>query len=171
MNGESLRAMLQRHEGYRKTAYKCPAGHLTIGIGHNIDANPLPENIQKHLGLYGYITDRMIERLFQGDIETATEACKRLYPELYSFSVDRRNALIDFVFNVGEATAREFVNTNKAINDERWQDAANGIRKSAYYRQVGKRGEEIARMIEGDEADDKVVANDDPYPLENVGAI
>jgi hypothetical protein len=75
------------------------------------------------------------------------------------------------VFNVGEATAREFVNTNKAINDERWQDAANGIRKSAYYRQVGKRGEEIARMIEGDEADDKVVANDDPYPLENVGAI
>ena len=148
---ENLRAMLVRHEGYRKIPYRCPAGHMTIGIGHNYDANPLPGDIRQHLNVYGYITGNMVERLFQMDIEAAGEGCRRLYKDFYDFTEDRRMALIDFVFNVGETTAVTFVQTNRAINEGRWKDAANGLRKSKYYKQVGKRGEEIARMLEGDE--------------------
>lgn len=28
------------HEGIRYMPYKCPTGHLTIGVGHNIEARP-----------------------------------------------------------------------------------------------------------------------------------
>lgn len=174
MLNENLRAMLIRHEGYRKTPYRCPSGYRTIGIGHNYDANPLPDDMQKHLNLYGFITERMIERLYQADVEIAGEACRELYPDFYAFTEDRRQALIDFVFNVGEFKAKTFVSTNRAINEQRWQDAANGLRKSLYYRQVGKRGEEIARMLEGDEPQQekqKVEIAQDDYPLNSMGAI
>ena len=38
---------LMRHEGAKRApdgshvAYRCPAGALTIGYGHNLDANPI----------------------------------------------------------------------------------------------------------------------------------
>ena len=41
-------AQLMRHEGAKRApdgthvAYRCPAGALTIGYGHNLDALPLP---------------------------------------------------------------------------------------------------------------------------------
>jgi lysozyme len=145
---ENLRAMLIRHEGYKKIAYICSGGYLTIGIGHNCDANPLPEDINQQMVLYGFITEGMIERLLEEDVEVAEKGCLKLYPDFDEFTQDRQDALTDFLFNVGLGSAKTFKNTNKAINEGRWEDAANGLRASAYAKQVGKRSVEIARMIE-----------------------
>lgn len=143
-----IREMLIRHEGYKKQVYFCPANHRTIGVGWNIDANPLPRDIAAFLHLHGFITDEMVDRLLDLSIEAATNNCRDIYKDFDQFSENRRNALIDFMFNIGAGTALKFKVTNKAIKDKRWWDAANGIRNSAYYKQVGARGEEIAHLIE-----------------------
>jgi lysozyme len=166
---ENLRTMLIRHEGYEFVPYKCPAGYRTIGVGHNYDANPLPKDMQKYLDLYACITAKMVERLLEADCHIAEEACKRLYPCFDEFIQERQDALVDFLFNVGEGTAKTFKQTNKAINEGRWGDAAKGIRASAYYKQVGKRGEEIARMLEGTNQVEVVVVEEDQ--VGRVGAI
>lgn len=143
----SLREMLERHEGRRKRVYKCTAGKNTIGVGHNIDAKGLPDDIDAFLEANGYITDEMIDRLYEMDISDAITDAIRLYPALKSFSEPRIFALIDFVFNVGYKTASTFKNTNKAINEERWDDAADGLLASKYARQVGRRARDVAEML------------------------
>lgn len=143
----SLREMLERHEGRKNRIYKCTAGKDTIGVGHNIDAKGLPPDIEDFLEDNGYITDEMIDRLLDDDIEDAISDCKRLYPNLEDFGDVRMNALIDFVFNVGYGTAKKFVNTNRAINDEDWERAGDMLEQSKWYRQVKGRAKEIVQML------------------------
>lgn len=142
-----LKKLLTKHEGKFDTVYKCPAGKHTIGVGHNVDANGLPENIQTYLDENGYITDEMIDFLLEMDIAIAADDCRDLYPSFDSFTDNRQMALIDFLFNVGRSTASTFKNTNRAINEERWDDAANNFEKSLWYKQVKNRAKEIVGMI------------------------
>lgn len=143
----SLKALLERHEGRKKKPYRCTAGKKTIGIGHNIDAKGLPEDIEAFLDEYGYITDEMIDILFDMDVEDTISDCVRLYPDFHTLSDNRMNALIDFVFNVGYKAASTFKNTNIAIRNEMWDVAADGLLASKYAQQVGKRADEIAEML------------------------
>jgi len=153
-----IREMLVRHEGYRVKPYKCTQGFRTIGIGYNFDVNPLPMDIKEYLGANGRITDEMVDRLFTKSLSDAVGACIRQYPGFATFSENRRLALVDFMFNLGPGRVRKFVNTNRAINSGRWADAAEGIRKSLYWKQLGgdppgtddgkiERPEEIYKMI------------------------
>lgn len=157
---EFLFQMLCRHEGYRLRPYKCTSGKWTIGIGFNFSDNPLPEHIQKYLDENGVITDEMVMELYEISVNQALRDCHRLYPQFDSFSERRRAALVDFVFNLGFNRASKFVNTNKAINEQRWWAAAYGIKHSLYWKQLGgdpegtddgklERPEEIYEMILG----------------------
>jgi lysozyme len=143
----TLKQLLTKHEGRKNKPYKDTKGLATIGIGHNIDAKGLPYDIDAFLEANGYITDEMIDRLYDEDVRDATFDCKRLYPGFNNLTESRQNALIDFVFNVGYKTAYTFKNTNKAINEERWDDAADGLLASKYARQVGKRARDVAEML------------------------
>lgn len=142
-----LKEMLIRHEGKSLKPYRCTAGKLTIGIGHNIDAKGLPHDIKAYLDAHGEITDNMIDGLFVSDISSALTDCHRLYPAFSSFSEARQCALIDFMFNVGPGTAAKFKNTTKAINTGDWERAAQGFEHSLWYVQVGSRAPEIVKMI------------------------
>lgn len=153
-----IRAMLERHEGKKYTPYRCTQGFRTIGIGYNFDANPLPKDIKDYLRANGRITDEMIDRLFTLSLSDAVGGCIKQYPNFALFSENRRLALVDFMFNLGPGRVAKFKNTNQAINSGRWADAAEGIRKSLYWKQLGgdpegtddgrlERPEEIYQMI------------------------
>lgn len=142
-----LREMLIRHEGKSNSVYLCPAKKRTIGIGHNIDARGLPKPIQAYLDEHGYITDQMVDSLFAADIMDAMSACIKLYPAFNTFTEARKIALIDFLFNVGAGTAEKFVDTRKAINAGQWSLAAEHLKDSKWYKQVGSRGPEIVKMV------------------------
>lgn len=153
-----IRELITRHEGKFNKEYLCPAGKRTIGIGHNLEAHPLPEFMQKYLDEHGEITDEMINSLFAGDVMEAIGGCMKLYPQFNLFSEARRLALVDFLFNVGLTTAKTFINTNKDINAGNWKSAAERLRGSLYWRQLGgdppgtddgklERPEEIYKMI------------------------
>lgn len=142
-----LRDMIKRHEGYHGKPYVCGGGHSTIGWGHNMDDEPLPPHMREYLDAHGQITEAMAEELLTKDIKDATDDCTVLYPDFNQFSPSRKNALIDFLFNVGIKTAMTFKATNLAINEERWNDAANQILKSKYARQVGARAKEVASLL------------------------
>jgi lysozyme len=143
----TLKELLIKHEGKRYKVYKCTAGKATIGIGHNIDARGLPSDIRAYLTQYGKITDGMIDILYEADVNGAIEDCIKLYKEFKDFTQNRKKALIDFLFNVGLSKALLFKRANLAINEGRWQDAANEMKDSLWYHQVGDRGDDIVDMI------------------------
>ena len=153
-----IRAMLERHEGKRYVPYRCTQGFRTIGIGYNFDVNPLPKDIRDYLSRNGRITDEMVDRLFTKSLSDAVGACIVQYPGFATFSEARRLALVDFMFNLGPGRVKKFVNTNAAINRGDWAAAAEGIKKSLYWKQLGgdppgtddgrlERPEEIYQMI------------------------
>lgn len=144
----TLKELLIKHEGKKATPYKCPAGAKTIGVGWNMDANPLPKRIREHLTQYGFITESMIDELLNISIERAEGDCIRLFSEFETFSENRRMALTDFVFQLGLTRASKFIHAIAAINTGRWEDAANHMRQSAWARQVPKRAATVTEMIE-----------------------
>lgn len=143
----TLKELLIKHEGKRYKVYKCPAGKATIGIGHNIDAKGLPDDIRAYLTQYGKITDAMIDILYEADVNNAIEDCLKLYKGFQDFTKNRKKALIDFLFNVGLSKALLFKKANLAINEARWQDAGLEMKDSLWYQQVGDRADEIIELL------------------------
>jgi lysozyme len=144
---QELRQFIIKHEGYRRKPYLCPAGKNTIGVGWNMDANPLPRDIKAYLDDHGEITDTMVYRLLDLSLDTAIENCLKLYNHFKEFPEKIQMCLVDLMFNMGLGKMKKFVNTNRFIEDKDWKLAANGLKNSLWYKQVGVRAREIVKII------------------------
>ncbi|MDD4308542.1 MAG: glycoside hydrolase family protein [Thermoplasmata archaeon] len=147
MNNYRLKEMLRQHEGLRLKRYRCTAGHWTIGYGWNLDAHALPGEMASYERVNQRITKEMAEELLEISANAAIRDAQEIYPALNTYSEARQCALADFVFNVGAGTALKFKNTNKAIYEGRWNDAARGFENSLWFKQVGGRAVKIVQMI------------------------
>lgn len=136
-----------QNEGIRNKVYLDSRGFRTLGIGWNIDAHPLPPDIDKYLKENGRILDEHIDRLWAISIGRAIADCRKLFPNYELFSPNRKIAITDFVFQVGITTARTFKNTIKAINEGRWQEAADRMMKSRWFSQVPNRAKRVTDLI------------------------
>ena len=138
---------IERHEGRRIRPYRCPAGAMTIGVGWNMDANDLPDDIARFLVANKYITDDMIDRLLEISVRQAVADCRVLFPGWDAMEPARKMALTDFVFQLGFRRARGFRHAIAAINTNRWEDAAREMLDSAWASQTPKRAAEITEII------------------------
>ncbi len=139
--------LLRQHEGLRLTPYRCTAGALTIGYGHNIDANGLPAAIKANLDRDGAITQADAEALLLAGIQRAEVDCRRLFPRFEGFSDARKAALIDWLFNLGKTRAMTFRQSIHLMNRGLWEDAADEMLRSLWAKQVGQRAVTITDMI------------------------
>jgi lysozyme len=145
MNTEQF---IEKHEGRKLKPYKCPAGANTIGVGWNMDANPLPGAIGRYLKENGRITNEMADQLLSISIKVAASDCEDLFPGFDTFTDNRKIALIDFLFQLGKSRALKFVHAVAAINTGRWDNAATEMRNSAWAAQVPNRAKEVTGLIE-----------------------
>ena len=136
-------------------AYKDSKGIFTIGHGFNLEEPANAELFKKVTGFAAeeaikgkQITVEQQEALLGHTTDVAEADVKKLVPSFDKLKPEQQDALTNFVFNVGLTTALKFKNTFAAINRGDGKAAANGIRNSAYYRQVGARAERVAKVIE-----------------------
>ena len=137
------------------TAYKDSKGIHTIGHGFNLQDSTNAEVFQKVVGFSvdeamkgKAITKEHQEKLLEHTVAQADRDVRKLVPDFEKLTPEQQDALTNFVFNVGLTTALKFKNTFAAIRRGDGKAAAHGIRNSAYYKQVGARGERIAQAIE-----------------------
>jgi lysozyme len=93
---EKLKALLIYHEGLRLTPYHCSAGKLTIGVGHNLEANPIAG-----ISAGSVITKARAMEILDADIQDVVENLDRFLPWSKSLDEVRRAVLIDMAFNMG----------------------------------------------------------------------
>lgn len=124
---------LKRHEGLRKFPYKCSAGRTTIGYGRNLD----------DVG----ISRCEATLLMLEDIDRATQGVTSIFLDFPSFSVNRRNALINMTFNLGINRFCLFKKMIHAIKKGDWKEASRQAEDSKWRGQVGRRAEEIIKLI------------------------
>lgn len=97
----ALRRQLTRHEGLRRRPYRCPAGHLTIGIGWNIDAHPLPPDIAARVAYGEALTDAEVDRLFDISVQRVLDELPCAWAPFIRLDSVRQRALVDMAFNMG----------------------------------------------------------------------
>lgn len=137
------------HEGCILTPYICPAGYLTIGVGHNLDTNPLTIEEKKVCG-YDYmkgITKNAAFYLLRNDLERCEKGCIRNIPFYKNLDAERKYALLDMNFNMGIRALLGFKKMLAAMGIGNWKEAANECLNSKYARQTGKRAKRIAETI------------------------
>jgi len=128
--------MIKRHEGYREKPYRCTAGKLTIGWGHNLDDR----------GISIAVADLMLNE----DICVAYKDLRQIfsYEFIAGISKKRYIALMDMMFQLGYGTFTEFKKMIAAIKDGDWILASAEAMDSLWYNQCPVRAAEIVRMLQ-----------------------
>jgi lysozyme len=133
MNLDALKKQLSKHEGLRLKPYKDTKGHLTIGVGRNLDA----------LGIS--LEEAML--LLENDIEWVLDDLDSNLSWWRTQSEDRQLAMADMCFNLGIKGLLTFKNTLRYWQRGEYDKAADGILDSLYAKQVGQRAKTIAEMV------------------------
>ena len=123
---------LKLHEGFRKYPYEDTEGYLTIGYGHNLDANGLPKDICEEL------LKRKID-------ETKTKLEK--YSWFNKLNDVRKKVLVDMGVNMGIGGLMTFKKMIKAIKKDNFEKAADEMLDSRWSNQVGSRANRLAKMM------------------------
>ena len=139
---EQAREMLELDEGNTEYPIDCktgkkveaPLGRVTIGIGHNLQDNPLSEEV--------------ILFLFYIDLKHAYQTAQSLVPGLLELERNRRLAIVNMAFNLGYHRLKGFESMLEAVNDGRWEHAAHHARNSHWFVQVGDRAKRVVLMLE-----------------------
>lgn len=141
---------LMLNEGCRNKAYYCPAGKLTIGIGRNLDDNPLTEEEIAYIGHNcrgKCITNEQAAYLCRNNIAQVKAQLDKELPWWRDLNIDRQFVMIDLCFNLGKNTLLTFKKTLDSIATGYYERAAKQLLQSKYATQVGIRAKRNAYAL------------------------
>lgn len=136
------------HEGMMLKPYYCPRGKLTIGVGRNLEDNPLTIDEKKALGDYMHgITENGAKMLLRNDIIHCYGALKKMVSGYEELDSDRQYALLDMCFQLGIKGLKKFHYMLVAVEKKNFVMAAYECLNSQYAKQTPARAKRIARAI------------------------
>ena len=137
MNAEGL---IQFEEGRKTLAYVDSLGFWSNGIGHKYTDK---------LSHEGEVwDDQKVDGTFMTDYGDAYRGVVAALPWFAGLDEIRQAYVISMAFQMGIDGLMQFQHTLQAMRDQRWNDAAGGIRASLWHRQTFLRAERCARAIE-----------------------
>lgn len=142
-------SQLQRHEGCIKdkdglhVSYQCPAGKLTIGYGHNLDACPI-DGINSH----SHLEEIEALRILQHDVEQIHAQVLEKLPFSKDLDYIRYAVLINMAFNLGINGLCGFKTSLAFVEKGDYAEAAKHMLHSKWAHQVGKRARELAEQMQ-----------------------
>lgn len=141
MDTNKLIQELRRDEGVKYSVYKDTKGIPTVGVGHNLQASPLPSGWKYPL------TDAQVDALLTKDLEVVFKALEKNWPWYKNLSDARQRVLANMCFNMGEGVLGTFKNTLKLIQTGKYSEAADAMLKSLWAKQVQGRAVRLAQMM------------------------
>jgi lysozyme len=132
---------LVRDEGFRSNPYVDTRGHNTVGIGHNLDANPLPNETYP-------LTVQRAKEILADDVARITGKLIAALPWADSLPEPRKGVLQNMSFNMGVNGLLEFKNTLHKIQMTDYAGAAIAMTQSAWYSQVGDRAKRLVQQMQ-----------------------
>jgi len=156
----SLKDQLILHEGIKLKPYKCPANKWTIGVGRNLeDVGLSPEEQDRILGRRGLSRSQVINILKERGI-TKDEALYMLDNDIAGCIKDveqffwfkyldpvRQKVIVDMRFNLGLAGLKKFRKMIGHLEVGAYFDAADEMKDSKWYWEVGNRSRRLVKMM------------------------
>jgi lysozyme len=134
MNDENLKrliAELRRDEGVRYSVYKDTKGIDTVGVGHNLQAKPLPA------GWKCPLNDTQVDSLLDDDLEDVFHDLDRNLPWWTDLNDVRQRVMANLCFNMGITRLLGFVKALTAARQGKYDTSADELLNSAWASQVG----------------------------------
>lgn len=135
-------AELRRDEGVKYWPYRDSVGVQTTGVGHNLQAKPLPSN-------WAYpLTLAQVTQLLEEDIADTFANLDRNLPWWRQMDEVRQRVIANMCFNLGIGKLLGFHNTLFAMQRGSYAVAAAGMRSSDWFHQVGDRALRLCQAME-----------------------
>lgn len=113
---------------------------------------PYPDSLDKLTIGYGHLIEKGIpadvaNMLFMCDLADALDDVRHNFSCYDQLSRPRQLVLIGLAFNLGRGRLAKFVRFIGAIHRSDWNDAAEELKNSKWYTQVGIRGATYVKMV------------------------
>lgn len=163
MNISEIERQLRLHEGERLTTYYDTEGYLTVGIGHNLDAKQTSAIIGRNLKPGDTITLEESSKLFEYDLNKTVTQVYAAIPSFSSLSSARQSVLIDMAYNMGigktgQSGLLSFQTMLSAVEAGDYDAAADAMKNSKWYGQVGNRSKRLVYMMRNDKTFSETMA-------------
>ena len=131
---EGLIDRLKAHEGYRRFAYECSEGRLTIGYGTMIEngGHGIPEHIAEAL-----LTDYV-------NVIWAKMSAKSWFANL---NQSRQECIVEMCYQLGITGVSGFKNMISKLKGKDWEGASEEALDSAWAEQTPARAAEVAKRL------------------------
>lgn len=144
---EKLRSDLIRDEGVRTHPYRCTAGALTVGVGHNLDAHPVSSEELRRITMLG-ATNEEIEAWLQEDMNSAiNDAMQAVGLSWGALSESRKRVVANMAFNLGIHRLSGFRKFLAALRVGDFSWAAKEMVSSKWHNEVGDRAKRLVKMM------------------------
>lgn len=147
---------IEPFEDRRHRAYRDSRGHLTIGVGFNLDRAGAAKDLSKLLPGVRYralrrghasLTDAQIDVLLRHDAQRAINTARRQVKGFDTLPVQAQLIVIDMTFNTG--SLHKWRKFRSALDRRDYSAAADAMHRSLWRRQTGQRAKHlIERMYE-----------------------
>jgi lysozyme len=140
---DQLREELEADEGLKYEIYLDHLGLKTCAIGHLCKSGE-PE-YEMEVG--DPVSEERVAELFAKDIAWTLSDCQKLIPDFDMLPEEARLILANMMFNMGLNRMSKFLRLLAAVEERRWEKAADEMLDSKWATQVPARSERlIARM-------------------------
>jgi len=129
-----IKNLLIKHEDLKLKPYICPAGHLTIGVGRNLDDLGISEDEAMYL--------------LKNDIKRVKSELREIFPDFDKLPYNVQLVLIDMEFNLGKSRFLTFRKMIEAVKNRDWAKMIEEMKNSHWCGQVKSRCEDDVRLVE-----------------------
>ena len=143
MDIEKLREQLKIDEGCVYEIYNDHLGYATFGIGHLVT-----ESDPEHGSDIGTeVSESRVVEAFEQDVQTVLSDCAILYPDFDELPEETQQVIANMMFNLGRPRLSAFKGMKAGVDARDWNEAADQMVDSRWYRQVGARAERLVERI------------------------
>jgi lysozyme len=143
MNIEKLREQLEIDEGVKYEIYNDHLGYATFGVGHLV----LESDPEHGSELGTPISESRVIEAFEQDCENVLRDCHILYEDFDDLPEEAQQVIANMMFNLGRPRLSKFKGMKRGIDSNQWNDAADEMVDSNWYRQVTNRADRLVERI------------------------
>jgi lysozyme len=143
MNIEQLREQLEVDEGCVYEIYNDHLGYPTFGIGHLVTESD-PEQGQS---LGTSVSSERVAEAFESDIQSVLRDCNVLYSDFHNLPEEAQQVIANMMFNLGRPRLSKFAGMKRGVDARDWNQAADEMVDSNWYRQVTNRADRLVERI------------------------
>ena len=143
MNLEQLREQLEIDEGVKYEVYNDHLGYATFGVGHLV-----LESDEEHGAALGTpVSESRVIEAFEQDCENVLRDCDILYEDFADLPEEAQQVIANMMFNMGRPRLSKFKGMKRGVDSRNWNEAADEMVDSAWYRQVTNRADRLVARI------------------------